>query len=107
MQITDVRIFLRNEPKLKAFVTITLDGVLVIHNAKVIHGQKGLFVAMPSRKGPENQHMDVVHPIDKTFRQELESTVLSAYEMAVKEMPTATSQPVPQSPATPTIPSAD
>ncbi len=87
MQVTEVRIYLRNEKKLKAFVTTTLDSALVIHNMKVIQGHKGLILCMPSRKGPDEKYRDVVHPINNDFRAEIEKKVFAAYEEEVKKIP--------------------
>ncbi|MBI2070446.1 MAG: septation protein SpoVG family protein [Elusimicrobia bacterium] len=86
MEISDVRVYLRNENKLKAFVTITLGKVLVVHNMKVIQGQKGLILCMPSRKGPDGKFRDVVHPITNEFRRELENKVFATYEEEVKKL---------------------
>lgn len=86
MQVTEVRVYLRNERKLKAFVTVTLDNCLVIHNMKVIQGQKGLILCMPSRKGPDDTFRDVVHPITNEFRADLEKSVFAAYEEEVKKL---------------------
>lgn len=86
MQVTEVRVYLRNEMKLKAFVTVTLGHCLVIHNMKVIQGQKGLILCMPSRKGPDGTFRDVVHPITNEFRADLEKGVFAAYEEEVKKL---------------------
>ncbi|MFC1521068.1 SpoVG family protein [Elusimicrobiota bacterium] len=86
MEPTEIRIHLRNEKKLKAFVTVTLDNAFVIHNMKVIEGQKGLILCMPSRKGPDGQFRDVAHPISNEFRSLLEKKVFEAYEKEVKNL---------------------
>ncbi|MBI4063103.1 MAG: septation protein SpoVG family protein [Elusimicrobia bacterium] len=86
MEISDVRVYLRNENKLKAFVTVTFNKVLVVHNMKIIQGQKGLLLCMPSRKGPDGKFRDVVHPITNDFRHALEQKVFGAYEDEVKKL---------------------
>lgn len=86
MEINDIRIYLRNENKLKAFVTVTLAKVLVVHNMKIVQGQKGLILCMPSRKGPDGKFRDIVHPITNEFRGELEKKIFSAYEEEVKKL---------------------
>ena len=76
MEITEIRVFLRESPdkKLKAYTTVTFDDAFVVRNIKVIQGSNGLFIAMPSRKvvskeaGGETQHRDIAHPITQTFR---------------------------------------
>ncbi|MDP6529145.1 MAG: septation regulator SpoVG [Gemmatimonadota bacterium] len=79
MEITEVRISLREEEKLKAFVTITFDGCFVVRGAKVIDGNQGLFVAMPSRRKSDGTFQDVAHPICAEMRRELEEQVLDEY----------------------------
>ncbi|MCD6413389.1 MAG: septation regulator SpoVG [Elusimicrobia bacterium] len=99
MEITDVRIFLRNEPKLKAYVSITFDGCFVVHNMRVIDGKNGLFVAMPSKKRKDGKHQDLAHPITAEMRQKIEDLVISKYKEALESAPSAasgeTSQPKP------------
>lgn len=97
MTISEVRVFLRNEEKLKAFVTASFDGVIAVHNMKIVQGQKGLILCMPSRKGMDGKFRDVVHPITKEFRQQMEQAVLAVYEQEVKKL----SATVPAAPATP------
>jgi stage V sporulation protein G len=80
MKVTEVRISLRNEDRLKAYATITLDDCFVIRGLKVIRGDKGLFVAMPSRKLPDGTHKDTAHPINNETRDYIQSTVLKEYE---------------------------
>ena len=89
MEITEVRVFPRNEEKLKAYVTITFDNCFVIRNLKVIQGQKGLFVAMPSRKMLDGTHKDVAHPVTNEMRRIIEEKVLAAYQAKLKEEPKA------------------
>lgn len=84
MNITDVRVRKVNlEGKMKAIVSITIDDAFVIHDVKVVDGQNGLFVAMPSRKTPEGEFRDIAHPITSSAREVIQSAVLQAYEEAL------------------------
>lgn len=86
MNITDVRIRrLKNDGKMKAVVSVTFEDVFVVHDIKIIEGQDGLFVAMPSRKVGDSDYRDIAHPINSTMRQMLESTIFSAYEVAKEQ----------------------
>lgn len=80
MKITEVRITLRDEPKLKAFVDVVFDGAFVIHGMKVIKGKEDFFVAMPNKKGKDGVFRDTAHPINSEMRTQLESAILNAYE---------------------------
>ena len=80
IEFTYVRVSLRSDEKLKAFVSITLNNAFVIRGLKVIHGNNGLFVAMPSRKRPDGQHQDLAHPINDATRKYLTQKVLTEYE---------------------------
>ena len=87
MNITDVRLRTvknENELKLKAYADITLDGSFVIHGLKVIDGQKGMFVAMPSRKMPNGEFKDIAHPITPELRRLLTEIVLKKYGEVVE-----------------------
>ncbi|MFN3821038.1 MAG: septation regulator SpoVG [bacterium] len=79
MEITEINVTLRGEEKLKAFVNITFDDVFVVRGLKVIQGNSGLFVCMPSRKMPDGTYKDIAHPISNEFRQKLEALILSEY----------------------------
>jgi len=79
MEITEVRMTLRDEERLKAFVSITLDNCFVVRGIKIIKGNNGLFVAMPCRRKPDGTFQDLAHPINAETRQWLEETVLSCY----------------------------
>ena len=79
MEITEIRISVRNDNKLKAFASITLDNMLVIRGLKIIEGAKGLFVAMPSRRRPDGTFQDIAHPISNEARAWLEGQVIKAY----------------------------
>ncbi len=86
MQITDVRVRkITKESKMKAVVSITLDNEFVVHDIKVIEGEKGLFIAMPSKKAADGEHRDVAHPINSATRDIIQKTILEAYEKALNE----------------------
>ena len=81
MEITEVRVFpVNNEERLKAYATITIDAVFLIRDLRVINGNAGLFVAMPSRKMKDGTFKDIAHPLNSETRQVIESKVLSEYE---------------------------
>ena len=83
MQITDVRVRkVAKEGKLKAVVSITMDEEFVVHDIKVIEGEKGLFIAMPSRKSSDGEYRDIAHPINTQTRDKLQKLVLEAYDKA-------------------------
>ncbi|KRQ86695.1 putative septation protein SpoVG [Caloramator mitchellensis] len=87
MQITDVRVRkVMNEGKMKAIVSVTFDNEFVVHDIKVIDGQNGLFIAMPSRKTPDGEFKDIAHPINTTTRERLQSAILAEYEK-IKNLP--------------------
>ncbi len=82
--VTDVRVRkVLAEGKMKAIVSVTLDDSFVIHDVKVVEGQNGLFVAMPSRKTPDGEFRDIAHPINTSARELIQSAVLQAYSMAI------------------------
>jgi stage V sporulation protein G len=84
MNLTDVRIRKINiEGKMKAVVSVTFDNSFVIHDVKVVEGQNGLFVAMPSRKTPEGEFRDIAHPISSDAREYIQTAVLKAYTEAI------------------------
>ena len=86
MQITDVRVRrIEKEGKMKAIVSITLDNEFVIHDIKVIEGEKGLFIAMPSRKAADGEYRDIAHPINSETRERIQSIILEKYEIAALE----------------------
>ena len=84
MEITEVRITLRNEDKLKAFASITFDDCFVVRGLKVISGAQGYFVSMPSRKRHDDTYQDIAHPINNDMRQEIEDKVLDAFEQELE-----------------------
>ena len=82
MKITDIRLRAvksENEVKLKAYADVTFDGSFVVHGLKIIDGQKGMFVAMPSRKMPDGEYKDIAHPITPELRKEITDTVIARY----------------------------
>ena len=85
MKITDVRIRLADEDKLKGIASITIDECFVVHDLKIIDGKDGLFVAMPNKKRADGEYKDVAHPIKTETRTELKNVVLEAYEKAKAE----------------------
>ncbi len=80
MEITEIRITLRDDDKLRAFASITLEDSLVIRGLKVIEGANGMFVAMPSRQRKDGSYQDVAHPINRETREWLENMVIGAYQ---------------------------
>lgn len=83
MQITDVRVRkLTKEGKMRAVVSVTLDNEFVVHDIKVIEGDKGLFIAMPSKKATDGEYRDIAHPINSATRDKLQQIILDAYEKA-------------------------
>ena len=86
MTITDVRIRkIEAEGKMKAIVSVTFDNEFVVHDIKVIEGQNGLFIAMPSRKTPDGEFKDIAHPINTDTREKIQTSILKAYEEAMEE----------------------
>ena len=88
MQITDVRIRkAEKEGKMKAVVSITIDEEFVVHDIKIIEGEKRLFIAMPSRKAADGEYRDIAHPINSDTRDRIQKLILEKYQetMAVEE----------------------
>ena len=87
MQITDVRVrkVVAKEGKLKAVVSITIDDEFVVHDIKVLEGEKGLFIAMPSRKASDGEYRDIAHPITSGTREMIQKLILAKYEEAMAE----------------------
>ena len=83
MEVTEVRVFPVDEEKLKAYVTITIDNCFVVRDLKVIKGNNGLFVAMPSKKRKDGTFRDTAHPLNNETREMIESRVLSEYEREI------------------------
>lgn len=86
MNITDVRVRkITKEGKMRAVVSITLDGEFVVHDIKVIEGEKGMFIAMPSKKASDGEYRDIAHPINSETRGQIQRIILDAYEKALLE----------------------
>ena len=88
MNITDVRVRrVAKEGKMKAVVSITIDEEFVVHDIKVIEGEKGLFIAMPSRKATDGEYTDIAHPINSATREKIQNIILEKYEQVLAEEP--------------------
>ena len=89
MKISDVRIRIvkKDDNKLKAVASITIDDCFAVHDIKIIDGSQGLFIAMPSRKTPDGTFKDIVHPLNTETREEIRDIILGEYEKALKEAP--------------------
>ena len=85
MEITEVRVFPVNEERLKAYVTITLDNCFVIRDLKVIHGNSGLFIAMPAKRRKDGSFKDIAHPLNSETRERMERTILAEYDRELKK----------------------
>ena len=86
MQITDIRIrSVEKEGKKKAVVSITIDDEFVVHDIKIIEGEKGMFIAMPSRKASDGEYRDIAHPINTATRERLQKMILDKYRESVEE----------------------
>ena len=88
MNITDVHVRkITQEGKMKAVVSITIDEEFVVHDIKVIEGEKGLFIAMPSRKATDGEYRDIAHPINSATREKIQNIILEKYEQVLAEEP--------------------
>lgn len=86
MQITDVRVRkITKEGKMRAIVSITIDDEFVVHDIKVIEGEKGLFIAMPSRKATDGEYRDIAHPINSSTRDRIQALILEKYNETASE----------------------
>lgn len=86
MEITDVRLRkIETEGKLRAYVSITFDDSFVVHDLRVIDGNKGMFVAMPSKRLPNGDHKDIAHPINTEIREKIQNAVLDVYHRELEE----------------------
>ncbi len=101
MEITEVKVFTVNEERLKAYVSITLDNCFVVRDLKIINGNGGLFVAMPSKKRKDGQFKDIAHPLNNETRDMIETKIFETYEDELKkagrsleEMKIATHRPL-------------
>ncbi len=89
MKISDIRIRIvkKDDNKLKAVASLTIDECFAVHDIKIIEGNQGLFIAMPSRKTPDGTFKDIVHPLNTETREEIRDLILAEYEKALKEAP--------------------
>ena len=86
MQITDVRIRkVEKEGKMKAVASITIENEFVVHDIKVIEGEKGLFIAMPSRKAADGEYRDIAHPISSETRERISNMILNRYQEEIEK----------------------
>ena len=86
MQVTDVRIrVIDRDSKMKAIASVTFDDCFVVHDIKVIEGEKGLFIAMPSKKALDGEYRDIAHPINSGTRERIQNIILEKYEEALTE----------------------
>ena len=87
MNITDVRVRkISKEGKMKAVVSVTIDDEFVVHDIKVIEGEKGLFIAMPSRKASDGEYRDIAHPINSHTRELIQNLILEKYAEVEEEL---------------------
>ena len=89
LKISDIRIRLvtKDDSKLKAVASITIDECFVVHDIKVIEGKEGYFISMPSRKTPDGEYKDIVHPINTETREQIRDAIMVEYEKAQNEQP--------------------
>ena len=86
MKITDVRVRkIESDSKMRAVASITIDDEFVVHDIKIIDGDKGMFIAMPSRKTGESEYRDIAHPINSQVRENMQNTILEAYRKSLEE----------------------
>jgi len=94
VEITDVRLRkIETEGKLRAYVSITFDDSFVVHDLRVIDGNKGMFVAMPSKRLPNGDHKDIAHPINTEIREKIQNAVLDVYNRELEEAPQFKAEP--------------
>ncbi|MBR0409651.1 MAG: septation regulator SpoVG [Eubacterium sp.] len=85
MQVTDIRVRrIAKEGKMKAIVSVTLDDAFVVHDIKVIEGEKGYFIAMPSRRASDGEYRDIAHPINSETRDNLQTLILNKYRESLE-----------------------
>lgn len=89
MKITDVRVRVKEENRVKAVVSVTFDECFVVHDIKILDGKEGLFVSMPRKQFSTGEYKDIAHPLNTEFREEIKNAVFAAYEKALKEAPAA------------------
>ena len=93
MEITEIKVFTVNEEKLKAYVTIVFDNCFVVRDLKIINGNMGLFIAMPSKKRKDGAFKDIAHPLNKETREMLEQKIMAAYHEEIKKGPSVRRDP--------------
>ena len=94
MKVTDVRLRkIQTDGRMKALVSITLDESFVVHDLRVIEGNSGLFVAMPSKRTPDGEFRDIAHPINSDMRQEIQDAVMKVYDETDEVIPDKNAQP--------------
>ncbi|AMY05687.1 MULTISPECIES: septation regulator SpoVG [Staphylococcus] len=94
MKVTDVRLRkIQTDGRMKALVSITLDDAFVVHDLRVIEGNSGLFVAMPSKRTPDGEFRDIAHPINSDMRQEIQDAVMKVYDETDEVIPDKNAQP--------------
>ena len=98
MEITEIRIRLRDEEKLKAFASIVFDGCFVVRGLKVINGMRGLFVSMPSRRLPDGSFKDIAHPLNNETRRMIEEKVIGKYQEELASQGAVPEAVVPEEP---------
>jgi stage V sporulation protein G len=87
LEVTEVRLRrVYPEGRMRAIVSITIDGEFVVHDIRVIDGKKGMFVAMPSKRTPDGEFRDIAHPISPVMREKIEAAVLEAYRKASEDL---------------------
>jgi stage V sporulation protein G len=86
LDISEIRITLRDDNKLKGFASITIDNCFVVRGLKIIEGASGLFIAMPSRKRKDGTFQDIAHPINMSTREWMESQVIAAYKQEIQRV---------------------
>ena len=86
MKITDVRVRkVDTDSKMRAVASITIDDVFVVHDIKIIEGEKGLFIAMPSKKSADGEFRDIAHPINSSTREKIQNIILERYQQSLEE----------------------
>jgi stage V sporulation protein G len=85
MEITEVKITLKDEEKLKAYASVTFDNAFVVRGMKVINGKTGFFISMPSRKKSDGTYQDIAHPINNQTREQIENAILGKYKEALEQ----------------------
>ncbi|MFH1541387.1 MAG: SpoVG family protein [Elusimicrobiota bacterium] len=85
MEITEIKVFLKEEERLRAYVAMTFDNSFVVRNMKIVNVNDKLIISMPSRKMKDGSHKDIAHPINTEMRQKIEKAIIAAYEKELKK----------------------